>query len=181
LGLSRRGFKKRVVRCKINIDSFELTTHTITQICGHLCAMLCCETCCLCLVPRDVPFLPSHLSVVFLDELLKRPSGKDNKPVLTSDQSVISVEAKLFGTGDGLLSQMYRLNMTYSPSGAGPKTIVAKLSPPNPKARLTGSIVRWSVSLSLSLYIYSHSHTHTHTHTHSCLFSNMSMNFILEM
>ena len=68
--------------------------------------------------------------------------------MLSDDQSVVSVEAKGFGTGDGLLSQMYRLKLTYSPSGAGPATIVAKLSPPNAKARLTGSI--------LSLFKYEH-------------------------
>ena len=64
----------------------------------------------------QVPFRPHDLSVVFLDYVLKRPSGKDNKPVLSDDQSVVSVEAKGFGTGDGLLSQMYRLKLTYSPS-----------------------------------------------------------------
>ena len=117
-------------------------------VCGHLCAMFCFETCCACVVPSDVPFRPHDLSLVFLDYVLKRPSGKDNKPVLTDDQSVVSVEAKGFGTGDGLLSQMYRLKLTYSPSGAGPATIVAKLSPPNAKARLTGSI--------LSLFKYEH-------------------------
>ena len=85
-------------------------------VCGHLCAMFCFETCCACFVPSDVPFRPHDLSVVFLDYVLKRPSGKDNKPVLTDDQSVVSVEAKGFGTGDGLLSQMYRLKLTYSPS-----------------------------------------------------------------
>ena len=121
---------------------------TCNVICGHLCAMLCFETCCTCFVPEEVPFRPSDLTLTFIDYVLKRPSGKDNKPVLSDDQSVLSVEAHLFGTGDGLLSQMYRLKLTYSPSGAGPATIVAKLSPPNAKARLTGSI--------LSLFKYEH-------------------------
>ena len=94
---------------------------TCNVICGHLCAMLCFETCCTCFVPEEVPFRPSDLTLTFIDYVLKRPSGKDNKPVLSDDQSVLSVEAQLFGTGDGLLSQMYRLSITYVVDSQIPK------------------------------------------------------------
>lgn len=112
------------------------------DICAHLCTMLCWEQCCCneCL-DTDVPFLEKHLTVPFVDAVLKskRPGGQ--KPALDSGASVLSVTAQSFGTGDGLLSQMFRLTMTYHPANAGPKTIVCKMSPPNPKARLTGSLL----------------------------------------
>ena len=104
-------------------------------ICSHLCTMLFFEKHMRFLVPKDVPFRPSMITSAFLETALK------NSKILSEEQRVTDVQAKLFGVGAGFFSQMYRLNITYSPSGCGPATIVAKLSPKAPKTRLAGSLL----------------------------------------
>jgi len=69
--------------------------------------------------------------------------------MLKGDVRLTGVSATLFGTGDGLLSQMFRLQLSYdSQDPSLPRTIVAKLPPPNHLARITGSL--------LSLFAYEH-------------------------
>jgi hypothetical protein len=104
-------------------------------IMGNVCAILCFEQYCSYLVPKTVPFKPEHLTTEFVNSVLRE------RNVISEEQCVTSVKTELFGVGDGFFSQMHRLHLTYSPSGAGPKTIVAKLSPSHPKTRIAGSLL----------------------------------------
>ena len=134
---------------------------TCGEICGHLAAILCVEKCCISLCGvSNPPFLPEHLTVDFFRDVLEQGG------FLRHGIRLEGASSTLFGTGDGLMSAMYRVELKYGrevdkiesrdPSKSDsdpqswkmPRTIVAKIPPPNHLARITGSL--------LSLFAYEH-------------------------
>ena len=96
------------------------------SILGTLCVKLL-EPCCGCATRGSTPYLPQHLTASWLERVLKEDG------VLTEDNGISSLELQAFAVGEGLMSIMYRLTVTYTNDpvdGGLPATFVAKLTPP---------------------------------------------------
>lgn len=106
------------------------------QIVGTLCMHGCVEPTVGSLCVGE-PYTIKQLTAEMLTNILQSDGA------LPENGSVKAVKSKMFGEGEGLLSVMHRLELSYG-ADADPKwptTLVAKLGPPAAKTRIIGAVL----------------------------------------
>ena len=108
---------------------------------AHFCAIVCCEP--LGCAPTNIPFQTKHITVEWLNQVLRDSKHMGQPAVLNADESIIDIKVETFAIGEGLLSLMHRITPTYNSANAEklPKSLVLKLTPTNLLYRITGSLL----------------------------------------
>ena len=108
---------------------------------AHFCAILCCEP--LGCAPTNIPFQTKHITVEWLNQVLRDSKHMERPALLNADESIVDIKVETFAIGEGQLSLMHRITPTYNSANAEklPKSLVLKLTPTNLLYRITGSLL----------------------------------------
>lgn len=103
------------------------------NILGTVCLHSCIEPSCGGFIRGDLPWQPRDLTLEVLGPILVEHK-------VPGAASLKGIDVEIFGVGEGLLSCMYRLTLDYGPDAdsAWPRTMIAKLMPPQLKTRVLG-------------------------------------------
>lgn len=109
----------------------------LCKLCGTVCMTACCDPCGGGCMSKNVPWLPHHLTAKIITQWLQDKGG------LELDNAAATVALQPFAIGEGLMSIMYRVTVTYiyPPKNGLNTTFVCKLSPPAAKPRFIGALL----------------------------------------
>ena len=125
---------------------------------GTACLASCAEPCCPCVVSKKVPWRKdgSQLTEQFMSRSLQHGipdpqssghTGGLRRAAIPRSAFVTTLRREIFAVGEGLMSTMWRLHLSYVGGDGGstsswPEKVVAKTTPPKLRARAVGAVLK---------------------------------------